>query len=125
MKSLTTISRCCCCRQLIPPRIGWTGLQRKIWDRIVTAWYPPTVNDIIADVFADDPDGGPDDPLADITTTIRAMNRKLAYKGLRVRIGSKQTGENGYRLIETSEEFTRRCADSGSRQRAKKLRKAA
>lgn len=95
--SITTVARCCCCRQLLPPRIWFGGNRQRVWDRIVTAHRPPTSQELFDELYGHDSDGGPLYGVCLIHQYVNAINKKLIRAGLLVQISGARAG---YKLVE-------------------------
>jgi hypothetical protein len=102
MKSVTTIARCCCCRQLLPPKIVFGGHQQLLWDRVLTAYRPPTNKELFEFLYGDAKDGGPLAGAQIIYHIIKAINRRLARKRILLKIAS--IDRIGYRIVEITRE---------------------
>jgi hypothetical protein len=80
------------------------GLQVKIMSKLIDAKSRPVrMEDLIESCFADDPDGGPDDPSNSITVAIHKLRKRLEPFGWHIeKQGGGGRGFNGgafYRLI--------------------------
>lgn len=94
----TKVATCCCCGQVLPPKIKFAGpVKQRIYDFV--SRHPEGVNrfKIMEAVYADDPDGGPESH-STIGVHIMQMNRQtLAKHGLLIRSPSGRS-DSGYTL---------------------------
>ena len=77
------MKRCAHCGQIIPPKIIFGGVKQRVYDFI--AAHPEGVQrwQIMAAVYADDIDGGPESPNV-ICVHLNHMRKKLAEHGVQI-----------------------------------------
>ncbi len=80
-----TLKICKCCGQVIPPAVALPAVKQRLYDFV--ARNPQGVNavQIAAYVYADDPNGGPENYLVAVRTHVFQMNKKLATHGIAVK----------------------------------------
>jgi hypothetical protein len=80
-----TAKICKCCGQLIPPALALPPVKQRLYDFV--ARNPQGVNavQIASHVWADDPNGGPEDYLASVRSHVFQMNKILVKQGVAVK----------------------------------------
>ena len=86
------------CKRPFPPRLAVHGpVRQRIVDLIANRPDGITRNEIIATVYADDIDGGPDNPNT-VSVLIKHANAQLAEQGFRIEPAWRGRGAR-YRLV--------------------------
>jgi len=100
---------CPACRRPFPPRLAVHGpVRQRIVDLIAARPDGITRGEIIATVYADDIDGGPDNPNT-VSVLIKRANEELAAQGFRIEPAWLGRGAR-YRLARIAEKRPRSLA---------------
>lgn len=92
------VATCCCCGQVLPPRVKLPAVKQRIYDYVAANPQGVSTDEIARKVYADDPNGGPDDANVCIRTHIwRINNFTLIPLGLAIR--GRSGPESKYSLI--------------------------
>lgn len=87
---------------VVNDELAWLfrGKQRRIYETVAAAGtYGIARERLVEMIYADEINGGPDDPCSSVTVTIsQVLNPRLAPHGLKIKAGSG-SGANPYRLV--------------------------
>ncbi len=91
--------KCCpTCHQLLPPTVVLPRLRQRIYDFVARHPHGATVDDIVSYVYADDPDGGPENAAVCIRTQIYFINSKV-LRPMGLQIKGKAGPQGLYKLV--------------------------
>ena len=81
----TKLARCCCCGQIIPPAVKLPRIKQRIYDYVKAHPAGVTSDQIMDNIYADDPNGGPSGRSV-VSVHVNQMNSDyLAAYGLQIR----------------------------------------
>lgn len=87
------VTMCCCCGQVLPPKLKLPVVKQRIYDMV--ARHPGIrLQQLINHVYAEDPNGGPES-LNIIHVHVHQINLIIIKHGLQIRGHTSQ----GYRLV--------------------------
>jgi hypothetical protein len=93
------VAKCCCCGQILPPKIKFTGpVKQRIYDYVVRHHEGVNRFQIMEAVYADDPDGGPESHSTIGVHIMQMNNQVLRQHGFIIRSAPGRNA-SGYRLI--------------------------
>ena len=93
------MAKCCpACGQVVPPTVMLPRLRQRIYDYVAARPQGSPVNQIADYVYADDPDGGPENAAVCIRTQIYFINSKC-LRALGLEIRGKSGPQGLYKLI--------------------------
>lgn len=93
------LAKCCpTCGQTLPPRVVLPKMRQRIYDYVAAHPNGATVGDIANTIYADDPQGGPDNASVCIRTQIWFINNKC-LRALGLEIKGKSGPQGLYKLL--------------------------
>ncbi len=89
---------CKCCGQLLPPKVALPKMRQRIYDCVAAKPQGISADDIASLIYADDPNGGPENAPVCVRTQIWFINHKcLRPLGLEIR--GKSGPQGLYKLV--------------------------